>query len=196
MTPLPTQGIPSTATAGDTWRWRLDGVADTASYPAADGWALSVKLRGPSALGPLAVDRTSGDVLTIAAASSAPLLPGLYTATLSASRGTGDAIERYAVGAASVTVLPNPESAGLEVSHAAKCVALLEAKIEGRVVSDAEVYAVIGQSLTRTPMETLVKMLAHYRAIVARERRGGRRPALRMSFGPGIGGGRIPRYNG
>lgn len=82
-------------------------------------------------------------------------------------------LEVIFVGAAYVTVLENPLSQVTvdHRTHAEKMVALIETRLEGRIVSDHESYSHNGRSLNRIPIETLKKLAVDYRSRVTKEKR-------------------------
>lgn len=160
--------MPSTLAAGDTWRWRVA----RAAYPASAGWALTTYLRGKGVVNVVGVpDGDDGFVFTVPAAgdgSSAAVPAGRYTWVEKAAKD-GDVLT---VCSGVVTVTPNlaAATAGQLQTHAERALALVEAALEGRVVSDTESYAIFGRSLTKTPLAELRKLRAYYLAEVLRQR--------------------------
>lgn len=159
--------IPASLAAGDTWRWRVA----RAAYLASDGWALTTYLRGKGVLNVPGVPDDDAFVFTVAAAgegSSAAVPPGSYTWVEKAAKD-GDV---FTVCSGLVTVTPNlaTATAGQLQTHAEKALALVEAALEGRIVSDAESYTILGRSISKTPIAELRKLRAQYRAEVLRER--------------------------
>lgn len=158
-------------TAGATWRWRRAASA----FRPDDGWSLTTYIVGAG--GSLTLTgEADGDgwIVTAAIAETTPLTPGRYQLRERFTRSVdGDAVAYDGI-SRSVAVLPNPETATAAdyESHAERALALIEAKIEGRVVSDSEAHQILGRSLTRIPMEQLLKLQAHYRALVSQERAG------------------------
>jgi hypothetical protein len=182
MAPVVPSCEPVDAIAGDTWTW----THQNPDYPVADSWVLSYSIRGPSALTWdatwVANDGTKWTV-TIPAASTAPLIAGVYIVerhyTLSAQRYT-DRLPKLevAVNAAAVTN-------GSLQSEAEIYVAALKAVLypSGAAIPDVVQYVIHGRQLQKNPRAELLKELRQWEAVVRRERNGGRNPAIRIAFG-------------
>lgn len=118
----------------------------------------------------------------VASATTSGWSTGKYQWTLQRKKDS----EAYVVATGFMTVLENPlEQVTVDHrTHNEKMLALIENRLEGRVVSDHESYTVNGKSLNRIPIEQLDKLATKYRAMVARENRkeAGKKPARRAIF--------------
>lgn len=93
------------------------------------------------------------------------------------------ATQRYTIyGPAPLTILPNlgTATAAELKTHDATMLALIEARLEGRLASgaDLESYGVAGRSVAKIPFEQLMRARGIYAARVAKERNRGRTPFL------------------
>lgn len=165
---------PSTLTAGDTWKW-TKSVQD---YPASDGWQLSYAFRGGMKLDLAWATEVTAHAngrdftITVPATKTDKLPKGTYHWAAYATK----AAERFEVDHGTLTVRPNLAVGTLEdgKTHAEKTLAVLEAKLEGRLASDLENYVIAGRSVSKIPVSELVKLRQQYRAEVWRERNPGR----------------------
>lgn len=139
-----------------------------ADYPASAGWVLTYHLRGVSSLDVKATPAGDEYAIVIAASASAKLLPGAYEWK---ARVTKEELA-HTVGAGRLMVDPDLAIAGARQSHAERCLAILEAKIEKRVVDDVAFYQLLGRSAQKTPLKDLMRLRNFYAAKVARERGG------------------------
>lgn len=163
--------IPRRISAGDTLTFRRN----YPDYPAGT-WALSLELVNAS--GKITIDGASvtadGDefVVLVAASTTASYTAGDYHFRAYVTSGS----TRYTVERGTLTIDPDFSGAAADRrSHAEKTLAAIEAVIEGRASKDQESYQIAGRSLTRTPLEALLKLKGHYEAKVAKERRDERR---------------------
>lgn len=181
MAPTTPTGAPSTAVAGDSWRWRI---ADLADYPQAEGWSLKYRILGKSRLSTdvSPTFQSSGDdaqhwLVTIPLADTAALLPGRYR-LIARMVGSGAYAGREETVADSVlTVQPDPRTAaaGELQTHAEKLLALVESEIEARLTgtgSAHEGYTIEGRAITKIPLTELTRLRAKYASAVRQERSG------------------------
>jgi len=177
-TPAP----PAALYAGDAWAWTLP--ADPA-YPAAAGVALRYALAPIAGGAPILIaGALAGDGFAFAAASAATAAhtPGAYRWRLIVDDGAG----RRVLGEGSFEVRPDPEASTADTrSHARRTLDAIEATIEGRASKDADAFTIEGRSITRTPLEILMKLREHYRRIVRREEGRGPVTFRRVRFADG-----------
>lgn len=154
---------PTTANAGDTWRW----TRTLADYPASAGWALSYTLINASAK--ITINASaSGDnhAVTVSAATSAGYAAGSYDWRARVSR----AGEVYTVGEGRITVRNAFGGSTFDArSHARKTLEAIEAVIEGRASSATLEYTIAGRTMKHIPMADLLALRDKYRAEVLRE---------------------------
>ena len=121
--------------------------------------------------------------VAIAVADSENWSAGKYQWTLQRKKD----LEVVLVDTGFTTVLENPldQVTVDHRTHAEKMLALIETRLEGRIVSDHESYSHNGRSLNRIPLEQLNKLATQYRNKVAQEKRraAGKRPARHARFG-------------
>lgn len=170
---------PTRLSAGDTWAWDH---AD-ATYPATAGYTLSLAINGPGQLVWAAGYVTVvGAVyqITIAATATAALPAGVYTVTAVYTKGA----ERYSRALGRLVVLANPATLapGETQSWAEQTLAVVEARIAGRVDDDIVNYSIQGRSVGLIPMEELFAMRNRLVATINRRRRGGKRAVTRAVF--------------
>jgi hypothetical protein len=169
--------------AGDAWAWTL--AADPAAYPAEAGVALRYALAPVAGGAPfLIAGALAGDAFAFAAPAdlTAAVAPGVYRWRLIVE----DAAGRRVLGEGNLEVRPDPETSTADTrSHARRTLDAIEATIEGRASKDADAFTIEGRSITRTPLEILMKLREQYRRIVRRE--GGRGPVTfrRVRFADG-----------
>lgn len=163
----PTPAPPAILYAGDDWAWTLP--ADPAAYPATVGIALRYALAPIAGGAPILIAGTLDDgAFVFAAASSATAAhaPGAYRWRLIVE----DAAGRRVLREGSLEVRPDPEASTADTrSHARRTLDAIEATIEGRASKDADAFTIEGRSITRTPLDLLMKLREHYRRIVRRE---------------------------
>lgn len=152
--------IPDTIAAGTSFS------ASTTQLAFADGWTLTLFLRGPGAQ---QVEATrSGATHTFAAtpAATAAWEAGDYAYTIRATDGA-DVVE---VESGRVRITPNLAAGNVDTrSHARITLEAIEAVIEKRATLDQERYRINNRELYRTPIGDLLKLRTFYRNEVARE---------------------------
>lgn len=154
---------PTTANAGDTWRWTRTLV----DYPASAGWALSYTLINASAKITINASASGDDhAVTVSAATSAGYAAGSYDWRARVSR----AGEVYTVGEGRITVRNAFGGSTFDArSHARKTLEAIEAVIEGRASSATLEYTIAGRTMKHIPMADLLALRDKYRAEVLRE---------------------------
>jgi len=171
--------IPAEITAGDSLT--VDLAALRGEYPP-PAWtltfALTPKEGGPVTTIPAADSGDSWRVaMTPAETSSLPtgryawalaLPTGRYAwALVAEDTGAG---ERRTVQRGELAVVADPlTSTGDTRSDAERILAAIEATIEGRATKDAESYSIEGRSISRTPIEQLLRLRAVYQRSVDAE---------------------------
>lgn len=174
MAPTTPRGEPTTVTAGDTWTW-LKSFRDYVPTEGAGTWTLSYAIVGVDKLVWSASWLTTGTgdwTVTIPAASTTGLGAGTYRWTAILTGGGTLAGQRVTPETGVLTVLANPATlkAGDTLSSAAKNLAIVEAKLEGRLTADLESYSIGGRSVSSIPIGELYALRARFREELWRER--------------------------
>ncbi|MCG2600563.1 MAG: hypothetical protein KBO59_23955 [Achromobacter sp.] len=172
--------MPARIVAGDSLTL---GIA-AGSYPAADGWAVSLTLQPIAGGTPVEVGGTDGAqewVLTLTSAVSANLSIGAHRYLIAATK----AGERSTIAFGEVLVLANPASDATDQrSPARRALDAIDAVIEQRASSaDMKFVFEDGRSIEKVPHADLLRLRAHYARIVEREKRaraGPRRVKVRL----------------
>ena len=154
---------PRHATAGDIVTWnRIQ-----ANYPPSDGWVLTyyfglgttVKTVTTAA----GVDGQSYDV----SIDLSTWTPGLWR--WSARVNNADSSIKHVVETGVLTLAPDPSTAFDRRSHAEKCLAAIEAVIEGRMTDPIIQYEIDGVKAIKLPHGELMKLRGYYKAVVNRQ---------------------------
>lgn len=177
MLPVETlTALPEKLTAGTTVKLSIT----LSSYPADDGWALTLYLAGAKLASWTGAPIGKSFAFTLDAATTGTLTPGVYRWELRPSK----AGEVYAPEFGSIEVLRNIASAlaGDFQSHDERTLAVIEAALEGRLTADLESYQIHGRSVVKIPVLELAKLRAEYAARVELKRGGKLGPTVRMSF--------------
>lgn len=173
---------PTQCIAGDTWQW----TAQFADYPTSEAGTLTYGFTGPATFALTSVCTIVGDSysVTVPAATTAAYAAGTYQwaayITLAGVRHTARVGTMY--------VAPNLATiTGVNQSHAAKMLALIEAELEARVTgasaggeASIESYQIAGRSVSKIPTKELETMRGRYRWAVYCEQHPG-------SLGPSVG---------
>lgn len=154
---------PSTANAGDTWRW----TRTLADYPASAGWVLSYTLiNAASKITITAAASGDAHAVTVAAGTTAAYAAGTYDWRARVSL----AGEVYTVGEGRITVRNAYAASTFDArSHARKTLDAIEAVIENRASSAVAEYQIAGRQLKNIPVADLLALRDKYRAEVKRE---------------------------
>jgi hypothetical protein len=154
---------PTTANAGDTWRW----TRALADYPASAGWALSYTLINAAAK--ITINASaSGDnhAVTVSAATTAGYAAGSYDWRARVSK----AGEIYTVGEGRITVRNAFSASTFDArTHARKTLEAIEAVIEGRASSEVSYYMIGNRQLRYMTPAELLTLRDKYRAEVKGE---------------------------
>jgi hypothetical protein len=168
---------PTEIIIGDTITWKRrsvqaisendNGTVETTDIKASEGWTLKYVAVGR--LGVVSItasadtDNADDFKFTATAATTAAYVAGDYQWQIVATKTT----TRYTIATGIVTVTDNiaGRSAAYDNrSHAKKVLDAIEAIIEGRASADQQSYTIAGRSLTRTPMQDLMRLRAMYKA--------------------------------
>lgn len=168
---------PTQIMIGDTITWirrsvqavseNDNGIQETIDIKASAGWALKYVAVGK--LGVISINASADDdnaddfKFSASAATTGAYTAGDYQWQLVATLTT----TRYTIATGIVTVLDN--IAGRSAlydnrSHAKKVLDAIEAVIEGRASQDQMGYTIAGRSLSRTPLQDLMRLRAMYKA--------------------------------
>lgn len=167
--------FPSVFTAGDS----LSFVDPLPDYPASDGWTLTYALSNGDQQYQVSGSAQGDDHLVEAPTSSTRAWsPGEYRWQAFISKGA----DRHTLGRGRVEIRPDfLSSAADPLSHVERTLQALEAMIEGRASSDQQTMTLNGRSLTRMPVEELLKWRSQYKAEALRLKK-----AERLAQGLGV----------
>lgn len=170
-------GEPGTLTAGDSWAWSRTDLAD--AWPEADGWSFTYHL-APEAGGAAQTITAPGFAVAVAPDTSALYAPGRWRWTATVARPG----ERRTVASGSVTVLPDPAAATAADARSTneRILAAIEDTLAKRASADADAFTIEGRSISRTPIDVLLKARARFAELVRRERGGAIVTTTRVSF--------------
>jgi hypothetical protein len=178
---MTTCAIPDQFVAGSTVRY----TRSTSDYRADQGWALTVYLLGPSTTNVAGVATGPDYTVTFSAATTGALVAGTYQWIERVSK----AGEVYDLGSGTVVVSANPATAaaGDAQPWEEKALAVIRAKVTGRLTADQEEFSIYGRAVKRIPFRELLKIQSDLEARLAAKRRGGApRPPMLARF-PGVG---------
>ena len=187
MAPVTPTGEPVELVVGDSWRWRIP---DHPDYPNSESWTLEYDFVGVGIL--LITDitiafQTSGDddnhwLVTVTAAKTAVIDDGRYdlfkrfvgSGTHSGRTETIGRDGKVGGPPFSVAIREDPRvaTAGMFQTHAERTLVVIESALEGRLTKDLESYQIAGRSISKIPIETLMKMRGRYAGLVQQERTG------------------------
>lgn len=159
------QHIPDTITAGLTLRVC---VALTA-YPASDGWALTLHMRGSQSIDLTGTADGDAHLIAADAATTGEWVAGTYWATLRGTDGT-DVVEIDSGQIRVETDLAQVAGQYDGRGHVEKVLEAIEAVIEGRATKDQERYRINNRELQRTPLSDLMLLRDKYRTEARRAR--------------------------
>lgn len=155
---------PTKLRAGDTARWDRS----LADYPAST-WTLTYRLVSDARTYTFnATANADTHEITVAMATTAAWLPGIYQWTSTVTDGTS----RYTVATGHIEVLYNPGTVSAPMdtrTHAKTVLDAIEAVLEGRATHDVASYTIGGRQLARMPIEDLLTWRGQYRAEVRAE---------------------------
>ena len=155
---------PAVLIAGDAARWLLP--ADLLAPYAPPDFSAALTLTPAAGGAPVAATITEGSggtVAAIASAASAGMAPGRWNwALIVTEAATGD---RATIDRGALQMAADPAAGGDARTPARRMLDAITARIEGRITRDADSYSIEGRSITRTPLDILIK----HRARLARE---------------------------
>lgn len=168
---------PTTIIIGDTLSWvrrsvqaiseNDNGTPETTDIKASDGWALKYVAVGR--LGAITINATADDEnaddfkFSATATATGAYVAGDYQWQIVATKTT----TRYTIATGIVTVTDNiagRTAAYDNRSHAKKVLDAIEAVIEGRASASDQSYTIAGRSITRIPLQELMRLRAQYKA--------------------------------
>jgi hypothetical protein len=151
--------VPTVWNAGDTLKWDVS-VPD---YPATEGWTLTYEVKSKNTHVATITASADGDgyTVTVPAATSAGYAVGHHHYRAYVTKGS----ERYTVDSGDLEILKDFEDNGNydDRSHAEIVLDAIEAVLESRATKDQESYSIAGRSLSRTPIEDLLKLRDRYK---------------------------------
>lgn len=148
--------MPDVVRAGETIQY----TRTLQSYPATEGWTLTVNVRGASiANATVTVNANWRDYdVVILASATAALLPGNYQWIERVTKGAPAEVHDAATGV--MTVLQNlaTAAAGDGQTLNEKLLALVETRLSGRVTEDMEQWSIAGRTIARIPFKELLSI--------------------------------------
>ena len=168
---------PTEIIIGDTITWKRravqaisendNGTIETTDIKASEGWAL--KFVAVGRLGAITINATADTEnandfsFTAAAATTGAYTAGDYQWQIVATKTT----TRYTIATGIVTVSDNiaGRSAAYDNrSHAKKVLDAIEAVLENRASATDQSYTIAGRSITKIPLQDLMRLRAQYKA--------------------------------
>lgn len=149
--------LPSSFAAGTTVKY----TRNYSDFPASDGWALTLAIRGAAVRDYTAAVVNGSHVFTLPATGGTGtdgLTPGDYVWEERASKAGEVYVPKGARG--DVRILANTATAiaGELQSKAEKDLAVVDAKINGRLTADLEQYQIAGRAVTKIPIKELYQI--------------------------------------
>lgn len=144
-----------------------NGTVETIDIKASESWTL--KFTGVCKDGYFAItaiadaDNADDFKFTAPAATTAAYKEGVYQWQLTATKTT----DRYTIATGIITLKDNIGSRSAlydNRSHAKKVLDAIEAVIEGRASATDQSYTIAGRSITRIPLQELMRLRAQYKA--------------------------------
>lgn len=176
MGATPLTEVPTRVYAGTT----LDLDLSLPSYPADDGWTLTLYYAGKS-VGNKAGTANGSRFSVVLDETETALLAGNYVWRLVVVKSPTTAIA--ASGVFEVVADISTAAAGDLQTFEEKMLAVIEAALEGRLTSDMEAFSIAGRSVTKIPIKELVELREVYKRAVDAQRNPGRfRPQMRVTF--------------
>jgi hypothetical protein len=188
MAPVVPTTEPKILTAGDTWAW----TKALSNFQPADGWALGYAIRGASVLADSKVACTasgSGFAVKVQGADTKTLKSGTYSWQAYVDNSGTD--EHYTVESGVLTILTALTNVtdNSAQSHDERTLAIIEARIENRITTDQESYAINGRSIMHIPIKDLMRLRAAYQARVWRHQNPGKMWVTARAVARNSGGG-------
>ena len=162
---------PENPIAGDRWAWKrsnLNGDYQNNLY------TLSYEARlegtGSTVISLTASASESDYVVEVASATTAAYTPGVYHWAAYITRDSDS--ERIQIDSGTFEVLADKATAITDPrSHVKIVLDAIEATIEGRASLDQMAYSIAGRSLSRTPVQDLLRLKDRYQAMYSAEKR-------------------------
>lgn len=187
MAPITPVGVPSQLIAGDTLLFSVS----YGDFPVSEGWTLSMTLAGVGTL-----QTESGEITEDDGTTWTVTIPASRTRTLAAKPGvyrwfhymTGSGSysgRRYTVAEGRIEVLLNPADAadGDFQFQEEKDLAVVEARLAGRLTDDMQAYTIRGRQVVLIPYQELVAERARLKRAVWKLRNPGlAMPVLRRVY--------------
>ena len=149
--------------AGDSSSW----VSTFSDYPATAWEAIIVfQKHGLEPVKLIATASGSNFSFPFPAEKSALMEPGKWDWAIRVTKTT----ESVTVSIGTTVIRPNPERV-YELSHYEKCLSLLNDAIENRLVDVQETISILGQDITKVPVNELHRLQQYYQAQVNKERK-------------------------
>lgn len=169
-------GVPSRFVAGDTVVFDLDPLSDQRGTFDSTTYALTLVFTSPGGK----VEATgsaqgSGWRVTLTTANTKTLKSAteLEVETVRWFAHCASGSERYTLTSGTALLWPDPASLDGYTSPNARILALIRAKIAGRLDADVERYTIAGRAFDKIPFTDLVRLEGIYAAKVDAERGGG-----------------------
>lgn len=138
--------------AGDSYTFPLS----YSDYLATSGYVVTFVLRGPSTLSTTAQANGDDYTVTLPSAKTANLPAGTYQYAVTATK----AGERKTVDNGFITVTADLVNTNSKILDLEKRVRIIDARLDNRITSDMESYSIAGRSVTRIPIDELLKLRA------------------------------------
>lgn len=142
-----------------------------ADYPVADGWTLTLHLAGAKRLDVTATQSGSYHQVTLTAEETAKLTRGTYTWVERVSKGSE--VYDHATGTVDVGLNLATAGDGDAQTENEVLLALVNARLRGRLTADMEAYTIRGRAISKIPFEQLRKFQTQLETAVAQERNPG-----------------------
>ncbi len=150
--------LPAQITSGDS----ID-ITDTVSeYTAADGWTLTYSLSdGENQYQFSSTANGQSHDVDVTAAATTEWAPGKYRWQATVAK----AAQRFTVGRGFVTIRPDFGNSATDPRHHVEIVLdAIESTLEGRATQDQQALSISGRSVTRMPIEDLLKFRDRYKS--------------------------------
>jgi len=149
--------LPKAFTAGSTLEITTAGGA----HPAPE-WPLTYQLRGPGQITISCGNVGSDHYIKVPATITAEYIPGNYWYIGYAVNDSGDRIE---IESGTITIKQNLAAVSTAYdgrTHIKRVLDAIEARIEGRMTDDVESYQIAGVSISKIPMNELIRYRQQY----------------------------------
>lgn len=172
---------PTSIVAGDTLAW----TKTIDDYSAADGWVLSYVLLA-SGKTPISISSTAsgGDhAVSVAAATTANYASGTYHWTSMVTKAATGERKTIASGVTEILVNPSTQTSTYDPrTHEEKCLAAIEAVLEGRMSDPIVEYQIGNRMAKKLRHKELLELRSYYAAQVRIQQGGPRAIAVPVRF--------------